>query len=318
MDKNDICWVTGAFGFIGRRVAKELARQGKYVLGVGHGSWPTSESKSWGLNCWVSGDLTASNFNFLKDTAGVPAQIYHLAGGSSVSAALQNPLEDFRRNVEASAQLLEWVRQESPETRLVVSSSAAVYGNSQSHQIKESQEPTPFSTYGYNKSMVEDLCRSYGFNFGIKSVIARIFSVYGTGLKRQLLWDICSKLHNEPRVLRLAGTGEELRDWVHVEDAVLALININDIADATTPIINIGTGIGTSVHSVASAIMSNWHAGSDSSCELIFDGKSRPGDPFSLVADVSKLDATGIKLGREVVPELRHFVEWYKALNNQS
>ncbi len=309
------CWVTGAFGFIGRRVSLELARQGRTVLGVGHGSWPSSEAKNWGLSFWLNGELNGSNFNSLRDSGGIPSEIYHLAGGASVSAASLSPLEDFRRNAVAAAELLEWVRQESPSTKIIVASSAAVYGNGYSVDISEDLPSNPFSVYGFNKSIMESLCRSYGFNFGIRSVTARIFSVYGIGLRKQLLWDSCTKLRDDPGPLKLSGSGAELRDWVHVEDTVTSMIKLGEIASSASPIVNIGTGKGTSVRYIATTMRDLWDAGSvQPAREIRFDGSTRPGDPTSLVADVSKLSSMGIKLERKFEVEAENFVKWYRSL----
>lgn len=293
----------------------ELARQGRTVYGVGHGSWPASEAKNWGLSFWLNGELNGSNFNSLRDKGGIPSEIYHLAGGASVSAASQSPLEDFRRNAVAAAELLEWVRQESPSTKIIVASSAAVYGNGYSVEISEDLPPNPYSVYGFNKSMMESLCRSYGFNFGIRTVIARIFSVYGIGLRKQLLWDICTKLRDDPGPLKLSGTGGELRDWVHVDDTVKSMIKLGEIASTDSPIINIGTGKGTSVKNIAMILRDLWDADSQQpKREVRFDGSTRPGDPTSLVADVSKLSAMGIKLERKFEVEAANFVKWYGSL----
>ncbi len=310
---NKICWVTGAFGFIGRRIGKELSQRGFQVLGLGHGHWPASESKRWGIESWLDGDLTASNLNFLRSKGGKPTAIFHLAGGSSVGAAFQNPLEDFNRTTYATAELLEWVRQESPNTRLVVASTAAVYGDGSAGQIKESQATVPFSIYGYNKLAMENLCRSYGFNYGLETAIARIFSVYGAGLKKQLMWDICSKLSEDATVLRLGGTGEEIRDWIHVDDTVVALTKLITITSDKTPVINVGTGIGTSVRSIAEKFIERWNAGiSNTQCHLVFDGNQRAGDPFSLIADICPLNALGIQPSRQIDAEISAFVDWYK------
>src|SRR5690606_6906754 len=110
------------------------------------------------------------------------------------------------RNVETTAELLEWIRQESPTSKIVVASSAAIYGNKTKGPISEDLDSSPFSVYGYNKSIMEKLCQSYGYNYNLKILISRIFSVYGIGLRRQLLWDICNKLKENSGVLNLAGT----------------------------------------------------------------------------------------------------------------
>ena len=266
----------------------------------------------------MDGGVTASNLSSLRAKGGNPHEIYHLAGGASVGLAYQNPLEDFNRTAYTAAELLEWVRQESPATKILVASTAAVYGNSQTQFIKESQLPDPYSVYGYNKLALENLCRSYGFNYGLKVAIARIFSAYGAGLRKQLMWDICTKLSENPSVLKLGGTGEEVRDWIHVDDAVLAMTKIIGIATDKTPAVNVGTGAGTPVGEIGRNFVVAWNAGSASAnCRLEFDGKQREGDPFRLVADVSTLNGIGVRPSKQVSVGIQEFVDWYRNLKFQ-
>ena len=102
---------------------------------------------------------------------------------------------------------------------------------------------------------MESVCKSYGDSYGIDFRIARLFSVYGPELKKQLLWDICKKLKNSNSNLILGGTGEELRDWVHIKDvtAALELIGFNNNPNQSN-YINVGSGIGTSVKQVAEIV----------------------------------------------------------------
>ena len=70
--------------------------------------------------------LSANNLSALAAETGVPSTVYHLAGGSSVGASLNNPFGDFSGTVGGTAVLLEWLRNNAPATRLVIVSSAAV------------------------------------------------------------------------------------------------------------------------------------------------------------------------------------------------
>jgi len=63
----------------------------------------------------------------------------------------------------------------------------------------------------------EDLCLSYAGRWGIRTSVVRLFSVYGPSLRKQLLWDACEKFRRGDNTF--AGTGSELRDWLHVKDA---------------------------------------------------------------------------------------------------
>jgi UDP-glucose 4-epimerase len=281
------------------------------VLGLGHGAWPAPEAKEWGLSHWLNGEIEASNLNALRVAGGFPGAVVHLAGGATVGAAVAYPREDFSRTVGTTAELLEWLRQESPETRLVVASSAAVYGAGHAGLITEDAPVNPSSPYGYHKWMMEALCRSYGSSFGLRTVVARMFSVYGPGLKKQLLWDLCSKLGTVPDTVELGGSGKELRDWIDVRDAVRVLSRLAEQAAPSVPTFNIGTGIGTPVRDVAEHVLRAWHGGK-SRTQLRFTGVARTGDPFSLVAGCARLSSLGLTCDIALRDGLEAYVAWFR------
>lgn len=305
-------WVTGAHGFIGQHLSRHLAAEGATVIGVGHGAWPALDAAASGVSAWLNGDISASNLHALAKEHGPPQWIFHLAGGSSVGAAVANPREDFFRTVATTVELLEWMRQEAPEAKLVAVSSAAVYGAGHEGPIAETAALTPYSPYGYHKLMMESLCRSYAATYGLRAVVARLFSVYGAGLRKQLLWDLCTRLESTRGPVELGGTGSEYRDWIDVRDVARALHSVAALADASVPTLNIGTGRATSVREVAEAVMSAWSDGTDSPRDLVFNGRSRPGDPFSLQAEASRLATLGFRWHIDVTPGLRDYVRWFR------
>ena len=199
-----------------------------------------------GLRTWLNGEIDATSLNALA-VHGLPSKVFHLAGGSSVGLSITKPLGDFSRNVVSTARLLEWLRTSSPESLVVAVSSAAVYGADHHGPISESAAPAPMSPYGRHKLMMEQLCQSYAETFGMRTLVARLFSVYGPKLRKQLLWDICSRLQQNEQTLVLGGTGGEIRDWTDVRD-VARLLTV--IADLPQPekfgIINGGSGRGIS------------------------------------------------------------------------
>jgi UDP-glucose 4-epimerase len=304
-------WITGARGFIGRNLSKWLSQQGYTVAGLGHGAWPEAEASQWGISLWLNGDILSSNLVHLRSALGVPDIVFHLAGGSSVGAALAAPREDFARTVGTTVELLEWMRREAPQTRLVVLSSAAVYGNGHPGHIDEGATLSPYSPYGHHKLMMEQLCRSYAASYGLASAVVRLFSVYGAGLKKQLLWDLCNKLSAGSESIELSGTGGELRDWTDIRDVVRVLDQVSRLATSKVPVLNGGSGVATSVAAIAEQLSAAW-AGSGRAKALRFNGRPRPGDPFSLVAAPSRLQALGFEWRIPIAQGLVDYVHWYR------
>lgn len=307
-----IIWITGARGFIGRNLASHLAAEGHEVYGLGHGHWEAEAYKKAGLQLWINSDVTATSLGQLARLASLPSAIYHLAGGSSVAAALMNPHEDFHRTVTTSIELLEWIRQNAADCSLVAVSSAAVYGSLYEAAIKEDWPAQPYSTYGYHKLMMESACRNYAQNFGISVAIPRLFSVYGAGLRKQLLWDLCSKLATGTDV-QLGGTGGELRDWIHVRDVQRGLAELRLRASRDVPVFNIASGKPYNVASIATMVHQMWRDQQRNAqpTSLQFSGQQRAGDPINLIADTAKISRLGFECLVSIETGLSDYIAWF-------
>jgi len=296
--------ITGAHGFIGRHTARRLASQGYTVAGLGHGTWKADEWQSWGLSDWHEADVSSES---LRQYAQPSSVIVHCAGSGSVAFSIENPLPDFHRTVTTTMSVLEYVRTESRNTRVVYPSSAGVYGIADALPIREDARRAPVSPYGVHKSVAEQLISCYGSQFGISACIIRFFSVYGCGLRKQLLWDGCRKLASGDNVFM--GTGKEVRDWLHVDDAADLLSVAIEHASPLCPVANGGTGEGVSVCELLTHI---------ASC-LQLDGKAplfstdqRIGDPFAYVADTTEARRWGWKPSIHWRDRVSEYVAWWR------
>ncbi len=271
--------VTGASGFLGRYAAREWSRAGWRVVGIGRDPWDEAEWRAWGLSAWLCADLSLET---LSAFAGVPEVVAHCAGGSSVGASFQAPEADFQSTLGTLLAALEFLRLRAPAARLVYPSSAAVYGQVERLPIDEDDPLRPASPYGTHKLMAEDLCRSHARHFGLNVAVVRFFSLYGEGLRKQLLWDACLKFSKGEAAF--LGTGEELRDWLHVEDAARLLRVAAAHADGTCPVVNGASGTGTSVRQVLSLLRSAF----PEAPPLAFTSVAKAGDPSAYVASCGK------------------------------
>jgi UDP-glucose 4-epimerase len=157
-----------------------------------------------------------------------------------------------------------------------------------------------------HKKLSEDLCRSYGRHSGVRSALIRLFSIYGVGLRKQLLWDACNKIANGD--FSFAGTGAETRDWLHVEDAAALMIQAANHAAADCPVVNGGAGEATSIASVVGAIAKAF----GNHQPPTFSGISRPGDPIHYQADISEALAWGWSPKRRWQDEVPAYVRWFQ------
>ena len=293
--------VTGAHGFIGRHVARALAARGHHVIGLGHGDFEPAERRAWGLAEWLSGDVTPENLTAI----GAPRYIVHCASGGSVASSISHPYEDFQRAVATTVAIGEFIRTCAPDARLVLPSSAAVYGAAEGLPIAPSAPLRPRSPYGVHKVMAEDVVRSYCARYGLCAAIVRLFSVYGAGLRKQLLWDACVKFSGRDN--RFFGTGNEIRDWLHVEDAAELLIAASEHASPNCPTVNGGTGEAVRNADVLAILAARFGAAAPA-----FSGVARPGDPVAYVADIAGAQAWGWAPRRRWREEIGAYARWFR------
>lgn len=276
------------------------------MTGVGHGHWPKEEWELWGLSRWIPGNVDLGTLT----SAGPHDAIIHCAGGASVRFAQDNPHEDFSRSVASTAALLEWTRTQETQPAVVMVSSAGVYGNTGAEPVREDRPPRPESVYGAHKLMAEELCRLHARTFSIRCAIVRLFSVYGPGLKKQLLWDACNKLVRGD--CRFTGTGDEARDWVHVDDAARLLAAAIDNAAADCPTVNGGTGEAVPVRDVVHLVAERLKVIGPQ-----FRGDLRCGDPGRLVADPSRATQWGWRPETEWRDGISQYCNWFMSLRRE-
>lgn len=299
-----IIFITGAAGFLGRYTCRTFANAGWKVYGLGFGDWKIEEYLEWGLTEWVEGEVNEANLLTLHTKAGTPDTIVHCAGGSSVGFSNTEPGKDFSWTVASLSTVLEFIRIYTPVTRIIYPSSAAVYGIQRANSLSENLPPKPYSQYGVHKYISEQLITSYTNNFQLKATIIRFFSLYGAGLRKQLLWDACQKINHN---FLFGGTGKEIRDFLYVTDATSLILHCAEIQN-TNIIINGGTGIETTVQQILSQLAKAFK----SDVSPTFSNTVRLGDPDYLVADTKKTNSLGWEPKITLDQGLNEYVSWFK------
>lgn len=295
-------WVTGAAGFIGLHLSRALAERGMRVVGFGRGSSSLKAGQTF-----VGGGLSTEALDDALAAYGAPSAVYHFAGGSTVGASICDPMADFDSSVATTARLLDALQRHGVNAPVVLASSAAVYGGSHADPIGLDATLAPFSPYGHHKRMAEHLGLAYAETYGMQVTILRLFSIYGPLIGKQLVFDLCMRLAARPALVKLGGSGEERRDWVHVNDVVDLCLHLSPPAPGRAQIYNVGSGRAVAIAEVAKIIGMAWSG----SAEITFTGQSRPGDPFSLVADPTSLPPGFVpRIGVE--QGLEEFVQWFR------
>jgi UDP-glucose 4-epimerase len=300
--------ITGASGFLGRHLVGYLAADGYQVV-----SWTTTTTPL--------DSVAVRNYRLrLPDpSCGTilrrerPACLVHCAGTSRVDRSITDPAADFRDNVLATECLLEGLATASPRTHLVFISSAAVYGNPSSLPITEETPVDPISPYGFHKLMCELACRKYRRLCGTPITILRIFSAYGPGLAKQVLWDIDRK-SRESGVISLDGTGNEQRDFVYVDDVARVVAGVIKRRGLTPPhaadddfrVLNVASGQSTPIRELAARFLNILGRPRG----LVFTGRVRAGSPDRWEVDVAALRRLGLEPRVPLETGLRQYARW--------
>ena len=150
----------------------------------------------------------------------------------------------------------------------------------------------------------------YARTYDLKITIVRLFSVYGRELKKQLLWDACSRLKAGESPLRLGGTGQERRDWCHITDIVRYFQTVPAPERGQLQIKNAGSSIVTTVETLAALLVKYW----PEPVSATFSGERRAGDPFSLLCAPDS--NFSFDWSMSVEDGVADYVDWFLSLDH--
>lgn len=293
-------FVTGAAGFIGSHVASFHTRLGHRVLTDVNQAQPRS-----------AGHGPLGEAAILRSLGGErPDVIVHAAGSGTVAQVAADPAKCLPANLSSLLAVLEYARIHAPQAHIVLLSSAALYGNAPAFPQSESDAREPVSLYGVAKAQSEELAAFYGHQHGLASTSVRLFSVYGPGLRKQLLWDAMVKFRYGPA--SFFGTGRELRDWVHIDDVVEFIAQLAGIVTRSPLTAGLGAINCASGRAASTAEVLGILASASGAAPPEFNGQTRPGDPPCLLADCSRaLDLLGWKARIEWRTGVAAYAQWY-------
>lgn len=243
--------VTGATGFLGSALCRELRKRGEPVRAAAR-------------ELPAGGDRADIDWRIL-DLAGGPdwsalldgvTTVYHLAWSSIPASAASAPVQDLTVNVGGLVGLLEAARA-YPGIRIVFpSSGGTVYGRPERLPTREDHPKHPVSAYGVAKLAAEAYLDLYRASHGVNSIALRISNPIGPGQNPNKGLGVITHfaraaLAGQP--LTLFGDGQTIRDFVDVADVVEAMICAGKRTDVVGPL-NIGAGVGRSLRDVIAAM----------------------------------------------------------------
>ena len=308
--------VTGGAGFVGTNLTSRLVEEGKEVVVFDNLSRPGVEQNlDWLLETFgdriVVEESDIRNAGALQRALAGASEVFHLAAQVAVTTSLDDPLADFRTNVQGTVRLLEEIRRLDDPPFLLFTSTNKVYGSLpdldlelvgdrwqpadpaiREHGLSEAR-PLDFCTpYGCSKGAADQYVLDYAKSYGVPSVVFRMSCIYGPhqhGNEDQgwVAHFAIRALEREP--ITLYGDGAQVRDILFVDDPVDAMVVARGHArDVAGHAFNMGGGADNSVslHEVLEQI-----ADLDGRQPKTTFAEERAGDQRYYVADTSRFRA---------------------------
>jgi UDP-glucose 4-epimerase len=274
-------FITGGAGFIGIHLCKKLLEQNHIVTVFDNFE---NSSKTHFISMFkdsvtvISGDI--ANYSLLHTSMKNHDIVIHLAAKINIPDSIINPESTFDTNVKGTQNVLDALLS-NHISKIVSLSSAAVYLDTIS-KIAEFSKTIPSSPYGASKLEMEKKINHFTVQYKIQSIILRLFNVYGDGQSIEyagVITQFREKI-NQNLPLIIYGDGSAMRDFIHVNDVVIAIILAMNSSESNT--YNIASGTSTSIVDLAKIMITL----SGKPLDIIFK-PARSGDILSSISDVS-------------------------------
>lgn len=243
--------VTGGAGFIGSNIVDRLIEQGNEVTVIDNESSDAHEQFYWNQNA-TNYKYDICDYEAIRHLFTDIDVVFHLAAESRIQPAIHNPIYATTVNTVGTCNVLQASR-EANVRRVVYSSTSAAYGLSNNPPLREDMPRDCLNPYSISKCAGEDLCKMYTDLYGLETVAFRYFNVYGNRqpLKGQYapVIGLFLRQKQEGTPMTIIGTGEQRRDFTHVNDVVEANLLAANLKNKRVvgQLFNIGTGINHSI-----------------------------------------------------------------------
>ena len=273
-----IC-IFGGNGFIGANLAKAYLRNGHKV----HVYSQTKINKSLGLKNNSKIKYNEKNFKIvLKKNFD---RIFFFSGNSNQETSKSDIFYDLETTFNSYVRLLEAAKKIKSKSPIWFASSVVVYG-SNNKPLKENFRLNPVSFYAVTKLICETISKFYSANHNLNIGILRIFSTFGPGLKRQVIYDTIHKI-KKLKNFKVIGSGNEKRDFGFIDDQVKSILLLtNKIKKPKGDEYNIASGKAYTIKEMISKLVKI----SGKQVNYSFTNKRRSFDTKNFISDKSKIN----------------------------
>jgi UDP-glucose 4-epimerase len=308
--------VTGGAGFIGSHIAGALLKQGATVRVLDDFSSGRRENLAALAPAGAMTRLEVLQGD-LRDPAKVAEAVngveivFHEAAFVSVADSMLRPQECFEVNVGGTVAVLDAARSAGVR-RVVIASSAAVYGDSDALPLEETTAGRPLSPYAASKSADELYAAMYTHAFGLEAVALRYFNVYGPRQRPDSMYaaavPIFIRRHLDGQPVTIYGDGRQTRDLIYVSDIVQANLIAATHAAAPGQVFNVCTGRET----VLLDLLEVLNLLCPGSPAPIF-ASPRPGDIYKSLGSPAKAQTMlGFRAETSLADGLKATLEWMR------
>jgi len=299
--------VTGGAGFIGSNLVRLLLGEGHDVAILDDLSSGYQENIPTGVE-FINGDVSAAGV--VNDAAAGCDVIFHLAASVGNTRSIEHPVRDSEINVIGTLRVLEAAR-EAGIDRVVLSSSAGIFGELKTLPIAEDHPQDPDSPYGVSKLAAEKMCLTYNKLYGMKNVCLRYFNVYGPRQRYDAYGNVIpifAERMLRHRPVTIFGDGEQTRDFVNVRDVAQANYLAGVSPDASG-VFNLGSATRVTINELARMMADMVNE----PCEIVH-GDPRPGDVRDSLAAIDRAgEALGFSPSVTLEEGLGEYIEWLRS-----
>lgn len=300
--------ITGGAGFIGSNLAKLLIKKDYkvYIL---------DNLSSGNIDNLSNLDVVIINNNLLNinklDNLPKFEFVFHLAASVGRQKSIDFPIEDSYTNLIGTIELLNFIVK-NKVSKIIYSSSAAIYGELQQDVIDEEHPLNPDSPYGVSKLAAEKMILAYSDIYNFEAVSLRYFNIFGINQRFDLYGNVIPifvHLINNGKAINIYGDGNQTRDFVNVKDVALA-----NYISATTPglkgYFNLGSGYSITINELVTYLEKIYGR----PIERHYLPK-RSGDVLHCKANINKIkDKINFTPNLDLLNDLKEYVEWTKTL----
>jgi UDP-glucose 4-epimerase len=276
--------VTGGLGFIGYNLVKQLLETSNYEITViDNLSSDSSSLENKHKNVtYIIDDINNIDINEFDNFE----LIFHLAALARIQPSFEDPVSYFKSNVLGTVNICELARK--CNAKIIYAASSSAYGGPK------------LNPYAFTKFTGEEILKMYSDLYNVSTVCARFFNVYGDRQPTEGTYatviGIFERQYSNGESLTITGTGEQRRDFTHVEDICSGLICLSKNTH-TGEIYNLGTGRNYSINEIADMFNTN--------TEYI---PKRPGEAETTLADITKTQKYGYYPQKSIESYILNFI----------